>query len=336
MKSRARLAIISNMKNGFKSIFLPLLTAAIWGTAFVAQDVCAGNVPPVTFNALRFFIAVLFLLLVRAVFVIVRRRRLSAVGNSEERPAQAGGDTTGLNNNRSDGKTLLTAGALCGLALAAASNLQQAGMDAGTEAGKAGFITALYVVLVPVIGLFLKKRFPKAFWAGLALALAGLYLLCVHGSFTLSSGDLLMLLCAAAFAVQILLIDRFASDLDPIDFCIAEFAFAALFSAVPALILERPDWGRVLEYALPILYVAVFSCGIAYLLQIIAQREGEAEIVSLLFCMESVFSVIGGALILSQRMSAREYAGCALILLAVVIAKLPQKGGEAGEGAQRE
>ncbi|MBR5948524.1 MAG: DMT family transporter [Clostridia bacterium] len=312
------------MKNRFRTIILPLLAAAIWGTAFVAQDVCAGNVPPVTFNAIRFFIAVLFLLLVKSVVNAFKNRR-GGEGRAEKPKARL----------ISGGKTLLIAGALCGFALFVASAFQQAGMEAGTDSGKAGFITALYVVLVPIGGLLLKKRFPKVFWAGLALALVGLYLLCISGSFTLSSGDLLLLICAAAFAVQILLVDRFAGSLDPISFCIAQFTFAAVFSAAFALFTEKQDWAKVLEYALPILYVAIFSCGIAYLLQIIAQRDGDPAIVSLLFSMESVFSVIGGAVILCQRMTAREYLGCALILAAVIIAQLPEGKKAGSENEQR-
>ncbi|MBR3297967.1 MAG: DMT family transporter [Clostridia bacterium] len=325
------------MKNSFRSIFLPLLTAAIWGTAFVAQDVCAGNVPPVTFNAIRFALAVVFLLLVKGVISAFKKGRKSVeAGGGQAVGALRNGAGEAWRTERLSGmRTLLIAGALCGFALAVASNLQQAGMEAGTDSGKAGFITALYVVLVPIGELLLKKRFPKVFWAGLALALVGLYLLCISGSFTLAPGDLLLLLCAAAFAVQILLIDRFAGSLDPISFCIAEFAFAAVFSAALALFIERPDWAKVLEYALPILYVAIFSCGIAYLLQIVAQREGDPAIVSLLFSMESVFSVIGGAIILSQRMTAREYAGCALILLAVIIAQLPEGRGRRKAKSER-
>lgn len=315
------------MKHRLRSILLPLLAAAIWGTAFVAQDVCADKVPPLTFNAIRFFIAVLFLLLVKLLITLVKRRKCGPHNSVDECAAKAAKNSGEA--EKSGVKTLLIAGALCGLALAVASGLQQAGLEAGTDSGKAGFITALYVVLVPIGGLFLKKRFPKVFWAGLALALVGLYLLCIDGSFRLSAGDLLLLACAAAFALQILLIDRFAGSLDPISFCIAEFAFGAVFSAIAALITETPSIGAVIECALPILYVAIFSCGIAYLLQIIAQREGDPAIVSLLFSMEAVFAVIGGAILLSQRMTAREYAGCALILAAVVIAQLP-------EGKRRE
>ena len=294
-------------KNGFKTIFLPVLTALIWGTAFVAQDVCAEAVPPMAFNAIRFFIAVLFLAAVKPIVSLFKRKRGAS-------PA---------------GKTpfgkLILAGALCGAALCVASNLQQAGMHAGTEAGKSGFITALYVVLVPIGGLLLKKRVRPIFWFAVALAVAGLYLLCINGSFRFAPGDLLTLLCAVAFTVQILLIDRFAGELDPILFCIAEFLTAAALSLFGMLIFEHPELPAILSNALPILYVAVFSCGVAYLLQIVAQREGDPAVVSILFSLEAVFSVIASAIILRQRMTLREYLGCALMFAAVLIAQMPGK-----------
>ena len=300
------------MKAKLKSTLLPLLTALIWGTAFVAQDVAAGHVPPMTFNMLRFFIAVLFLLPVKLIIGAVKRRKRS------EEPVSPEGKRAGL-------RTLLIAGLLCGLALGVASFLQQAGMEAGTDSGKSGFITAMYVVLVPIGGLILGKRLPRIFWAGLALAVIGLYLLCISGKLTFTVGDLLTLLCAVAFTVQILLIDRFAKSLDPVLFCIAEFITAGVFSAAGMLLFEKPDWSEVVRYALPVLYVAIFSCGIAYLLQIVAQRDGNPAVVSLLFSMESVFSVIGGAVLLHQHMTAREYLGCALILAAVIIAQIPER-----------
>lgn len=292
------------MKNRFNSLILPLITAMIWGTAFVAQDVCAGKVPPLTFNALRFAVAVVFLILVKLILGAFKPR-------NKKQPAAP--------VNR---RSLLVAGLLCGIALAVASFFQQAGMEAGTDAGKSGFITALYVVLVPIGGLFLKKRIPKLMWLALAVAVVGLYLLCVNKGFTLETGDLLTLVCAVAFTVQILLIDRFAGELDPILFCIVEFVTAAALSLIGMLILESPDTAAILECKLPILYVAVFSCGIAYLLQIIAQRDGDPTVVSLLFSMESVFSVISGAIILKQTMTTRELIGCAFILAAVVMAQL--------------
>ena len=294
-------------KNGFKTIFLPILTALIWGTAFVAQDVCAEAVPPMAFNAIRFFIAVLFLAAVKPIVSLIKRKR----GSTPAKKTPVG--------------KLVLAGALCGAALCIASNLQQAGMHAGTEAGKSGFITALYVVLVPIGGLLLKKRVRPIFWFAVALAVAGLYLLCLNGSFRFAPGDLLTLLCAVAFTVQILLIDRFAGELDPILFCIAEFLTAAVLSLAGMLILEKPELPAILSNALPILYVAVFSCGVAYLLQIIAQREGDPAVVSILFSLEAVFSVIASAIILRQRMTLREYLGCALLFAAVLIAQLPEK-----------
>lgn len=300
------------MKSKLRSTLLPLLTALIWGTAFVAQDVCAEDIPPMTFNAIRFFIAVLFLLAVKAVLKRIKRPAAAPAGEGERRTAR---------------RRLVRAGLLCGAALALASNLQQAGLEMGLDAGKSGFITALYVVLVPLGGLLLGKKLPAIFWAALPLAVAGLYLLCISGSFTIAPGDLLTLLCAAAFTVQILLIDRFAGELEPISFCIAEFVTASVVSAAGALIAEKPEFALVMKHALPVLYVAVFSCGVAYLLQIIAQREGDPAIVSLLFSMESVFSVIGGAIILGQSMTLREYAGCALILAAVLIVQIRGSGG---------
>ncbi len=290
---------------------LPLVTALIWGTAFAAQDVCADSIPAFTFNTLRFFIAVVFLALVRIVIKAARKKGSAVPPDREQRRRRL--------------RTLIVAGALCGIALGIASNLQQAGMEAGTDSGKSGFITALYVVLVPVAGLFLKKRVPGIFWAGLALAVAGLYLLCVSSSFTLTPGDALTLVCAVAFTAQILLIDRFARDLEPISFCIAEFIAAGLLSAVGMAVFEKPEISGIVSAILPLLYVAVFSSGVAYLFQIVAQRDGDPAVVSLLFSMEAVFSVIAGAVFLHQRMTAREYAGCALVFAAVIISQLPEK-----------
>lgn len=298
------------MDRRLKQTLLPLAAALIWGTAFAAQDVCAEKIGPFTFNALRFFIAVCFLAAVNAVVKAVRRRR-----GEEPRPAE---------EKRAYLKRLLIASILIGLVLAAASVLQQAGMSLGTDAGKSGFITALYIVLVPVFGLFLKKKVRPIWIAGIALALVGMYLLSIKGGgdFSFEKGDLLTFGCAVAFAVQILLIDRFSKGLDSIDLCMGEFTAAGIVSAVGAF-FEKQDISLMGEAVLPLLYVAIFSSGVAYLLQIIAQKDGDPTLVSLLFSMESVFSVIAGAVLLGQRMTVREYAGCALILAAVVISQLP-------------
>lgn len=299
------------MKSKLKQTLLPLLAAVIWGTAFAAQDACAEKIGPFTFNALRFFIAVLFLLAVKAVVYAVRKKR----GEPEKSPEE----------KKRYMKKLLVASVSIGSALSAASVLQQAGMMLGTDAGKSGFITALYIVLVPIGGLFLKKRVRPIFWAGIALALAGMYFLSIKkGGGPLALGDLLTLACAFAFAVQILLIDRFAGGIGSIDLCIGEFVAAGIITTVGAF-FEKPVLTGLGGVMLPLLYVAIFSSGVAYLLQIIAQKDGDPTLVSLLFSMESVFSVIAGALLLDQHMTLREYLGCALILAAVVIAQLPER-----------
>ena len=302
-----------------KQIIFPLTAALIWGTAFVAQDVCADRIQTFTFNTVRCFAAFVVLMLMGLAIKTIRRR--GGLGK-EQAPA------------KSDRRTLIVAALLCGTALAVASNLQQGGMQAGTDSGKAGFITALYIVLVPIGGLFLKKRVTGIFWLGVALAVAGLYLLCVNRQFTLTTGDFLTLLCAFAFAVQILLIDRYSGRLDSISLCAAEFFVAGIWSLAGMLLFEHPDWSEVWACMLPIMYVAVFSSGVAYLLQILAQREGNPAVVSLLFSMEAVFAVIASAIILKQSMTAREYAGCALMFAAVVISQLPSPKG--GRRKQRE
>jgi drug/metabolite transporter (DMT)-like permease len=301
------------MRSKLKQTLLPILTALIWGTAFVAQDVCADHITAMTFNTLRFFIAVVFLIIVKAVIHLVKGRAKRALPAPDRppRPEYA--------------RRLFIAALCCGTALAVASILQQAGMDRGTDSGKSGFITALYVVLVPIGGLFLKKRVRPIFWLALFLAVTGLYLLCINGSFRLAPGDLLTLLCAVAFTVQILLIDRFAPGLDSIDFCCAEFIVAGIWSLIGMFLFESPSLAAIGECILPLLYVAIFSSGIAYLLQIVAQREGDPALVTILFSLEAVFSAIASAIILRQRMSLREYSGCALMFAAVIIAQLPAR-----------
>lgn len=307
------------MRSKLKTSILPLFTALIWGTAFVMQDICAEKIPAMTFNTLRFFIAIAFLICVSGVRFLIRRGR----GRAFEA------------KDKAYRRTMLKAAVPIGIALGLASILQQTGMQLGTDAGKSGFITALYIVLVPIGGVFLKKRVRPIFIIGIALALAGLYLLCIKGSFSLALGDLLTLLCAVCFTVQILLIDRFGAALDPIDLCCGEFTVAGLVSLVGMLIFEKPDLSAVGGVIWPLLYVALLSSGVAYLLQIVAQRRGDPTLVSLLFSMESVFSVIGGALILHQTMTAREYVGCGLILAAVVLVQVvPERGsGEKGAGS---
>lgn len=293
--------------NLVRQLVFPLVAAMIWGTAFVAQSVCAPFVPPFAFNALRSVIAVAFLLPVSRLFDAAARKR------GEPPP-------------KTDRKALLLGGVLCGIFLSAAANLQQAGMS-DASAGKAGFITAFYVVLVPVFGLFLKKRAGAQVWAGVVLALGGLYLLCIKAGegFVLQTADIYLMLCAVAFAMQIMVIDHFVQRVDGIRLSAVQFAVTALISAVLALVFETVDWDGVWRCALPILYMGVMSSGVAYTLQILSQKGSNPAVVSLLFSLESVFSVLSGAVILGDRLTGREYLGCALMFAAVVLAQIPHR-----------
>ena len=293
--------------NQIRQVVFPILAALIWGTAFVAQDVCADTIGTFTFNAVRYFIAVLALLVLIAV--------LNATRKDRPQPTEA--------EKRAGRKQLWLGGFCCGTALAIASNFQQAGIAAGTDAGKAGFLTALYVVLVPVFGLFFKRKVSLPVWVAVALSVVSLYLLCIKGSFRLAAGDLLVLVCAACFAVHILVIDHFGATCDGVKLSCVQFLFAALWSAVCIPFFEHVDAAALLSCALPLLYVGVFSCGVGYTLQILAQKDSNPTVVTILLSLESVFAVIAGAIILHQSMTPREYLGCALMFLAVVLAQIP-------------
>ena len=218
--------------------------------------------------------------------------------------------------------SLLVVIAVMNTALAVASNFQQAGLVAGTDAGKAGFITALYVVLVPLFGLFFRRKVSGPVWIAVVLSVVSLYLLCIKGGFSLAPGDLLVLVCAVCFAVHILLIDHFTARCDGVKLSCLQFLFAAIWSTILALIFDTIDFHVLWECILPLLYVGVFSCGVGYTLQILAQKDSNPTVVTILLSLESVFAVIAGAIILHQQMSLREYIGCALMFIAVVLAQV--------------
>ena len=294
-------------KSFLRQNVLPVLAAVIWGTAFVAQSVCAPYVPPFAFNAIRSLIAAAMLSLVSMCF---RRIELRLGGTLPPR----------------DWRSLLLGGLCTGIFLAIASNLQQAGL-ADTSAGKAGFITALYVVLVPVLGIFLKRRAGCQTWISVMIAVAGLYLLCIRAGegFHLQTSDVYLLLCAFFFACQIMSIDRFGSRVDGIELSCVQFLVAGVISTVLSLIFETVDWSAVIAHIWPILYCAIFSSCVAYTFQILAQQGSDPTVVTLLLSLESVFSVIAGAVILHDRLSGREYLGCVLMFAAVVLAQVPLK-----------
>ena len=219
-------------------------------------------------------------------------------------------------------KQLWIGGLCCGAALAIASNFQQAGMVAGTDSGKAGFITALYVVLVPVFGLFFKRKVNLPTWIAVVLSVVALYLLCIKGSFSLSPGDLLILICAVCFAVHILVIDHFTAYCDGVKLSCLQFLFAGVISTVCMFLFEEVDFAAIWSCILPLLYVGIFSCGVGYTLQILAQKGSNPTVVTILLSLESVFAVIAGAIILKQQMSVREYIGCGVMFAAVILAQI--------------
>ena len=289
-----------------KNLVMLFLTAFIWGTAFVAQSVGMDHIGPFTFNAARSFVGGVALLPVIWLF---------GRGKSPERRAA----------ERAERRTLIVGGVCCGVALCVASNLQQVGIQF-TTVGKAGFITALYIVLVPILGLFFHRRVGAKMWIGVVIAVFGLYLLCMSGSLRLAKGDLLVLLCALAFSVHIMVIDHFSPKVDGVKMSCIQFFVAGILSCVPMGIAEgAPDLHLVALTWLPILYAGVLSSGVAYTLQILGQRNVEPTVASLILSLESVFSVLAGWAVLHQSMSGREILGCVLMFCAIVLAQLPDR-----------
>jgi len=282
-----------------RQIVLPIVTALIWGSAFLFQSVAAGQISPFTFNASRSLMGCLTLFI-----LLLFRKKYS------------GEPLLGKNRRKA-----LWGGLLCGLDLTLATNLQQIGLIT-TGPGKAGFITAMYIVLVPVLGLFLRRKTGGIVWISMVISAVGLYLLCVSGEFSITGGDILLILCSLIYAVHILLVDYFVAYVDGFVLSFCQFAVCTLFSTVGMLIFEEPSL-KLLIPALPsILYVGVFSSGVAYTLQILSQRSASPAMVSLLFSLESVFATVFGAIFLHERMSLREYAGCLLVLIAVVLPQI--------------
>ena len=276
-----------------------ILAAVIWGSAFVAQRKGMEFNGPFTFNAIRCCIGALALGLVSLVL-----------------PKRAETDRRG---------TLLS-GLCCGLCLFFATNLQQLGL-VDTDAGKAGFITTFYIVMVPVAGLFLGKRCARITWLAVILAFTGLYFLCMSaGSFRLQRGDLLVFLSALCYTVHILLVDHFVLKADGVRMSCIQFAVCGLLSLIPAFALETPSLADAGRGIIPLLYAGLLSCGVAYTMQIVGQKHLKPAVASLIMSMESVFAVLSGWLILHERLSARELLGCGLVFSAVLLVQLwPEK-----------
>lgn len=296
-------------KTVYQGLF-PLLTAFIWGSSFVTQSLAAGTIGAFAFNASRGMIASVELLIA---VLLLRRMRPRVQSASEKK------------KSRHD---LLLGGMICGAIFMVASNLQQYGIESNTSSGKAGFITALYIVIVPLLGLFFRKRVRPLIWISVVIALGGLYLLCFTpgASLAFSDGDFYVFLGSLFFSAHILAIDYFTQKVDGIELSCAQFIVMTLLSLVCALLFDRQTTLSDIAAGLPyILYVGVLSSGLGYTLQILAQREGDPTVVSLLLSTESLFAAVSGALILHERLAGREYSGCALMLCAVILAQLPER-----------
>lgn len=303
------------------SSLLLILAALIWGVAFVAQSVGMKYIGPYTFSFIRCMIGAVVLLPV----IYFMRDKNSSTKN------------TGTKNNR----TLIIGGILCGICLCVATNLQQFGL-LYSSSGKAGFITTCYIVMVPIIGIFFKKKTHLNIWIGVLIALIGMYFLCIladDGSVNtireiiylniagirINIGELYLVLCAIAFSFHIITIDHFSPLTDGIKLSCIQFFVSGLLSGVAMLIYEKASMTAVIDALIPILYTGILSSGVAYTLQIIGQKNLNPTVASLLMSLESVISVLAGWIILGQSLSAYEIIGCILIFCAVVLAQLPVK-----------
>lgn len=288
---------------------LLLLTAVIWGVAFVAQSVSMDYIGPFTFNAARNLIGGVVLL--PCIWLLGKGKK-----NEPRGLQRAGGGSQ---------KTLIAGGVLCGILLFAAGNLQQIGIQY-TTVGKAGFITAMYIVLVPVLGIFLRKKAGVRVWISVVIAVAGLYRLCMTGEgIFLQKGDFLILVCALVFSVHILVIDYFVTRVDGVKMSCIQFFTCACLSAVGMLLFEEPKLAMLFQAWVPVLYAGVLSCGVAYTLQIVGQRGMNPTVASLILSLESVVSVLAGWLILGQTLTGRELTGCAMMFAAIVLVQLPER-----------
>jgi drug/metabolite transporter (DMT)-like permease len=291
------------MKPGaVKADLLLLLTAAIWGLAFVAQRVGMDYVGPFTYNAVRFAVGSLSLL----PLILLSRKK-----EQQARPELTSGN----------GRTALVGGGIAGLVLFAGASLQQAGL-VHTSAGKAGFITGLYVVMVPLLGLFWKQRPTPGTWLGALLAAVGLYFLSVTEQFTISFGDLLVLLSACFWAGHVLIIGWLSPKTDSLKLAAVQFAVCSLLSLAVAAGLETMSLAAIWRAAMPILYGGLFSVGIAYTLQVVAQKDAHPAHAAILLSLEGVFAAIGGWLLLGELLSPRSLLGCALMLCGMLLSEL--------------
>ena len=288
-----------------RSNLLLILASIIWGCAFVAQNVGMNYIGPWTFSTIRFLIAGFSLL---AIIPILDKRRTHVI-----RP-----------KTKEEKQKLLLGSVLCGLALSVGSIVQQIAMLT-VPVAKAGFLTTLYVLFVPIITLLFGKKIPLKVWIGIAMALFGLYLLSMAGNLSLGIGEIFLILAAFLFAIHIIIIGHFSTRVDPVRLSCGQLLIGGFATVIPMIVIERPTIVSILAAYIPLLYTGIFSSCVAYTLQIFAQKEANPTIAGMLLSLESVFAALAGYLILNQVLNTRELIGCVLIFIAIVIAQLPDR-----------
>lgn len=285
-----------------------LLTAMIWGTAFVAQRSGMDSIEPLTFTAARMILAAV-VLGIPAIIIALRDRRAMTPEAMETRKKKT--------------KYTLIGGIGCGAFLATATIFQQYGI-VETSAGKAGFITALYMLLVPILSLILfRKRGTWLVWLAVLIGVGGMYLLCVNEQFSMTRGDALLCVCALLFSGHILFCDHFIGQANPLQMSAVQFATASVISTVAAFIAEQPSWEKIGSAAIPILYCGLISGGVGYTLQMVGQKYTDATVASLLMSLESVFAVLAGVIVLHESMNAREIWGSIILFAAIILVQIP-------------
>lgn len=289
-------------KKEWLGALLLLLTSFIWGLAFVAQSVGMDYVGPYTFNFSRFFVGAIVLI----PFVAINVSKKKTV-------------------KKSNLKITLFGGIGCGIILCAASCLQQIGVLYTDAVGKAGFLTALYIIIVPILGFFFGKKSKALIWVSVLLATFGLYLICVKDGFVFDKADIILIACAFVFSLHIIFIDFVSPKTDGVVISCIQFAVAGVISLGIAVFTEKINIRDILSAYIPILYAGAMSCGVAYTLQIIGQKFIEPTKASLLMCLESVFATLGGFVILKERMSVKEFIGCGVVFAAIILAQFCEK-----------
>lgn len=297
------------MKRMYSNLMLGL-AAFIWGVAFVAQSVGMEYVGPFTFNATRFLIG--GVVLIPCILFLGGRHSASQKGQPEHK------------QQKNSSRIGITGGICCGIALFAGSSLQQLGIM-HTTVGKAGFITALYIVIVPVLGIFVKKKVGWTVWISVVTATIGMYLLCMTEGFHVGKGDLYLFFGAIAFSFHILVIDYFSPKADGVFISCVQFFTAGVLAFLVMMFTEQPSLSSILKAWLPIGYAGVMSCGVAYTLQVVGQKNTDPTVAALILSLESAFSLLAGWVILGQKLSPKELFGCVLVFCAILLAQVPVK-----------